>query len=290
MIWLILSVISSVSVAVLLKLADVKRLDPFPLFSLNYAMATLLGLLGGWADVIREPGAALVLAILIGVFYVLGFLVFRRSIVTNGTGVAASVSRLSVIGPILLSVFVFGEVLGLVGSAGILVGIAILPFAGGGRRSREAPRDTSAPERPAAALLLPIALFLIFAVNDSALKVRVELLPTSGDGAFFAVLFGTALLVSLVLSLLRRQRFCRETLLLGLPLGAVNFGTALFLSRALEQLPGSLVFTLNSVGVILGATVVGRILWNERLTPRTYLFLAGSIVSIILLARVAARQ
>ncbi|MFP4376235.1 MAG: hypothetical protein ACLFP4_04260 [Spirochaetales bacterium] len=288
MIWLILSVISSVSVALLLKYADVRRVDPFPLFSINYAMATSLGLLGGGADVAREPAAAIALAILIGLFYVLGFLVFRRSIVTNGTGVAASVSRLSVILPILLSVIAFGEVLGAVGTIGVVVGIAVLPFAGGGERT-DYTRNLG-DQRSISSILLPLALFFVFGVNDSALKVRVELLSSSSEGGFFAILFGTALLISLFLALIRRQRYRRETLLLGAPLGAVNFGTALFLSRALEQLPGSLVFTLNSVGVILGATIAGGLLFNERLTPRTYLFLAGSVISIILLGGVAARQ
>jgi drug/metabolite transporter (DMT)-like permease len=133
-------------------------------------------------------------------------------------------------------------------------------------------------------------LFLIFGVNDSALKFRVEFFPESSDGVFFSILFGSALLVTVILTLLRRERYETATLLIGVPLGAVNFGTALFLSKALELLPGYVVYTLNSVGVIVLASVAGRVIWKEKLLPRNYIFLAGSIVAIVLLSGVATRH
>lgn len=70
----------------------------------------------------------------------------------------------------------------------------------------------------------------------------------------------------------------------GLLLGAANFGTVYFLSGALERLAGFRVYTINSVGVIIVAAVIGLILWRERPRIHNYVFLTASIASILLLS------
>jgi drug/metabolite transporter (DMT)-like permease len=289
MLALLLSIFASVLVGQFLRLAAHLELDRFPLFSVNYAVAVTLGLLLSRTGATSEPPAAIVLAVVIGVFYVVGFLVFHRAIAENGTGVAATVSRLSVIIPILLSVIAFGETLGAAGGIGVAVGILALPFSG-----RQVPFSKRAIESrrviTASGLLWALALFLVFGLNDSALKVRTELLASSDAGIFFAVLFATAMIISIAIALARRERYEVRTLLVGIPLGAVNYGTAYFLSAALEVIPGYVAFTLNSVGIILISVIAGRVVWNERLEPHNYLFFAAGIIAIILVSGLGPRQ
>ncbi|MFW6291065.1 MAG: hypothetical protein ACOC7V_01980 [Spirochaetota bacterium] len=275
MIWLVLSILSSTAVAVLLKYASVRRVAQFPLFAVNYATALVFGLvLAEQGSAAAEPAAGIALAVATGVLYVLGFLVFKRTITEAGTGIATSVSRLSVTLPVLISVAAFGEIVGGWQAAGIVLAIAVLPLSGKVWPPR---RD----ELRAGALVWTLAVFVIFGLNDIVLKVRSELLPGSDPGFFFALLFGTAGVISVALALARRQRF-RALTLLGIPLGAVNYGTAHFLANALETVPGSQAFTLNSVGVMLVAVVAGRLLFAERLARHNYLFLAGSVAAIVL--------
>ncbi|MFW5744120.1 MAG: hypothetical protein ACOC2D_12665, partial [Spirochaetota bacterium] len=243
--------------------------------AVNYATALVFGLvLAEQGSAAAEPAAGIALAVATGVLYVLGFLVFKRTITEAGTGIATSVSRLSVTLPVLISVAAFGEVVGGWQAAGIVLAIAVLPLSGKVWPPR---RD----ELRAGALVWTLAVFVIFGLNDIVLKVRSELLPGSDPGFFFALLFGTAGLISVALALARRQRF-RALTLLGIPLGAVNYGTAHFLANALDTLPGSQAFTLNSVGVMLVAVVAGRLLFAERLARHNYLFLAGSVAAIVL--------
>ena len=299
MIALFFSVVTSVLVGQTLRLAAHLELDRFPLFTVNYTVALLLGLSVSREGFASEPLPAVVLAVFLGVMFVLGFLVFHRAIALTGTGIAATVSRLSVIIPIVVSVLAFSEYLGPAGVSGVLIGVAALPFSGRSlpwRAARRASAATapqagdSSAAASASGVLWAIALFLIFGANDTALKLRAELLPGSDAGIFFAFLFGTAMVISMVLTLVRGERFMLKTLLIGVPLGAANYGTSHFLASALEAIPGYVAFTLNSVGIILLSAVAGRIAWREKLRPHNYIFLAAGVVAIILLSGVGARQ
>ncbi len=288
MIALILSIVTSVLVGQLLRASSYLKLDRFPLFSVNYTVALALGLVLSEGSPAKEPAAGIALAAFLGVTFVLGFLVFHRAIAVSGTGIAATVSRLSVILPIVVSVLAFSERIGPAGVAGVMVGVAALPFSG--PRAPFAARTGATRHWSASGLFWALALFLIFGTNDAALKIRAELLPDSDAGSFFAILFGTALLVTLVIVVIRRERFVWSTLFLGIPLGAVNYGTSYFLASALGALPGYVAFTLNSVGIILLAAVIGRVVWQERIRAHNLVFFAASVAAIVLLSWVGARQ
>jgi drug/metabolite transporter (DMT)-like permease len=290
MIWLILSILCSSGVAILLRYASLRRLDQFPIFVANYGTALVLGLaLAESARFVSEPSAGVALAMLVGIFYVFGLLVFRRAINEVGTGIAASVSRLSVILPVALSILGFGESLGVPQFAGIGLAVLVLPFSGRYWPPWNAPPAAGTPPaggRPAVAasgLLWTVALFLVFGLNDSALKIRAELIPASDPGLFFAILFGTAGIISVVITIVRREVVKVESIVLGVLLGAVNYGTAHFLARALGVIPGYQAFTLNSVGIILLVTLLGRLLFGERLARHNMVFLLGSVLAIVLL-------
>lgn len=291
MIWLLLSIAASALVALLLKAASIRSIDQFPLFTTNYVVALVLGLLiaerGAIGD---EPTAAVVLAIVTGVLYVAGFLVFRRSIVEVGAGVAASISRLAVSVPVVVSFVAFGEAAGPLQVAGVVLAVAALPFSGRTLPWSHDRRPVSAVHAPdaapadgAAGVLWSVLLYLVFGLNDTVLKVRTELLPSSDPGLFFALLFGTACVVSATLAAVRRERLEPRTLLLGVPLGAVNYGTAYFLSRALESIPGFQAFALNSIGVILLVVAASRLFFTERAPRHARVFFAASIVAVVLL-------
>jgi drug/metabolite transporter (DMT)-like permease len=136
----------------------------------------------------------------------------------------------------------------------------------------------------ASGLVWPVLLFVVVGLSDVGLKVRVELFPASDSGWFFAIMFATACVICLVVALIARTRPSARSFGIGALLGTVNFGTAFFLSAALEQLAGFRVYTLNSVGVIIVAAILGIVLWREWPGRHNYIFLGGSIAAIILLS------
>ncbi len=276
MINLTLAVLCSVGLAQFLKLASLKSCAKFPLYAVNYGTAFILGIIIADTESAREPLVSILLAALIGILFIAGLIVFQHSIQINGTGISITVSRLSVVLPILVSIWAFGETAGIAGGIGIIIAVLVMPFSGKDSIFSKRNKDKKG-------LFWSFILFLIFGLNDSALKIRRELIPSSDPGTYFAVLFATSMIIAVIVSIVRRERYTAKVFLIGIPLGAVNYGTVYFLAEALEEVSGYTAFTVNSVGIILIGLFVGRFLWGERLRPHNYIFVAGSIPAVILI-------
>ena len=79
--------------------------------------------------------------------------------------------------------------------------------------------------------------------------------------------------------------FHLKTILGGIVLGLVNFGSLYFLIKAL-QLDGwssATVFTLNNVGIVMLSTLVGKFFFKEQLLPKNWAGIALAIVSIFMI-------
>ncbi len=294
MVSLIFSILCSAAVVHLLKFASRHTRAPFVVFASNYLTAGVLGIaVSGFKEITSQPPASWGLAALLGVLYVAGFAVFAKAIPRSGTAVSASVSRISVVVPIVASVAFFAESVSAIQIFGVVLAVLALPFAapappwrwkkraaGGGQSGL---RDVSR-EAPASGLVWPLLLFFVVGLSDVGLKVRVELFPTSDPGWFFGMMFATACVICLVVALISGRPPSVKGVAIGVLLGTVNFGTAFFLSAALEQLAGFRVYTLNSIGVIIVAAIMGIVLWREWPGRHNYIFLSASIVAIVLLS------
>ena len=71
----------------------------------------------------------------------------------------------------------------------------------------------------------------------------------------------------------------------GLGLGVINYGSAEFLLRALGELRAPVAFPLNSVSIVLGAALLGRLVWGEHLSRANVAGLGLAAVAVALLAR-----
>jgi multidrug transporter EmrE-like cation transporter len=74
-------------------------------------------------------------------------------------------------------------------------------------------------------------------------------------------------------------------LLLGFLLGAANFGSLYFIIKALNKsnLDSSLVFALNNMSVVALTTILGTLLFKERLNKINFVGIALAIISLYFL-------
>ena len=72
----------------------------------------------------------------------------------------------------------------------------------------------------------------------------------------------------------------------GIVLGVPNYFSIYFLIRALQSdiLGSAAIFTLNNVAIVLLSTILGILLFQERLSGKNWLGIALAVVSIILVA------
>lgn len=283
MLYVLFAVLSSVGVIHLLKLAGQRGIPRFPLFVVNYTVAFLAGVLRteGGTSLRGLPVGYWLLAAMVGIAFVLAFFALSRAVSEAGPSLATTVSRLAIAIPVAVSVSLFGEEATVPQLAGIIMTMAVLPLA-----SPDSPLrgGLSMKKADGRAFLWLLLLFLLFGFNDVAFKMREEFYRALDERAFTTILFGTALLLSAAVTLRRRERFSRETVLVGILLGAVNYSSAIWLIRALRVLPAFQVYPVNSIGIIVLATVSSILIWKERPKGHHYLFYVGAAGAVLLLS------
>lgn len=278
MISLVLAIVSSSSIALLLKNNDIRGGEPLTLLAGNYLMATLLGVgflvsqaerTFSWETLFL--GAALALG------FVAIFLVFAKAVGVAGTALATVSSRLSMVIPVALSVILFGEVPTGYQYAGFALAFVTLGFFYLSTRSHS-------QRHGSAAYLYLVVLFLGIGVNDFALKLFQETRPASDKPFFLVSIFAFSLLYTMIVILWRGITMDRATVRRGLVLGVPNILSSFFLLSALAQMEAVFVYPAVNIGVILTTTVAAAILWHERLDRWGVAALGAGVAAIVAMA------
>jgi multidrug transporter EmrE-like cation transporter len=133
-----------------------------------------------------------------------------------------------------------------------------------------------------------LLLFLVAGAADTALKVFDEHFASYASRATYLLLafggaFGAGLTWMLASPRRLSMRLSPRTCVGGIVLGVINYGSAEFFLRALEELPGTLAYPVNHVAVLLGGTLLGVVIWRESLSRLNRWGLALAAASLVLL-------
>jgi multidrug transporter EmrE-like cation transporter len=298
MIFLVLSIVSSVLIGVVIRVNEGRGLDRLGVMLFNYIAATAFafaacdrGALAGHILLLAPMAAAS------SFFFVTAFLVYMRAVGRLGLAVPVTITRLSVVLPVLGSMLLFDERLNRWQVAGLALAlVAIVLFsdpgavqaAAEGNRHLEGgygrPTGGEAVARGGGGVIcLAPLLFLLMGAGDFSLKVFREIFEPSLTMSFIFLVFAVSTLYTLGFLLARRRPIDRRVVAGGLLLGIPNFAAAYFILRVLRVYTGAVAFPLNNIGIILLSTAAGYLLWRERLRLRTGLAVLLAIVSVILL-------
>ena len=283
MIYVLLSVICSVLVSVLLKLARRFEVDVGQAIAWNYVVASALTalLLQPSLASMREPGAPWFALAGLGVLLPTIFLVLGASVRHAGIVRSDAAQRLSLLLSLLAAFLWFGETLTLAKGLGVALGLLALG-AMVWRHERGTQRDA------AAGWLYPLLVFAGFGTIDVLLKrVAAAGVPL---GTSLQVMFALSLLVAFALQLgrvvLGRARFTLRSLFGGVLLGLCNFANILFYLRGHRALPQhpALVFASMNLGVVALGALVGLLLFRERLSRLNLGGVLLALAAIVLIA------
>jgi len=262
-IYVVLSVICSVLVSVLLKLARRFSVDIGQAVAWNYAVASVLTplVLRPPLTMLRDPRAPWLALAGLGVLLPTIFLALGASVRHAGIVRSDAAQRLSLLISLLAAFVMFGEKLDRLKGAGIGLGLlALLCMVW--RSERVVASDG------AAMWAYPLIVLGGFAAIDILFKrVAQAGLPL---GASLQAMFALSLVVALVLLLWRRGRtiFTWRSALAGVALGLANFGNILFYLRAHRALPQhpALIFASTNIGVVALGALIGVLVFRERLS------------------------
>lgn len=279
MLILLTSILCSVAVSILLKVARSKNIDVAQAIAFNYVMA------GGLTVALLRPDPASLLnpstpywvVITLGVLLPSIFLVMAAAVRHAGIVLSDAAQRLSLVIPLIAAVVIFGEAIQGSKVVGIVLGlIALLCLTLGSKKIDN-------QKNPKAVLWL-LGVWLGYGCID----VLFKQLSKSGAG------FSSSLLVTFSLAGLllfgwlfaRRTQWQARNIWAGLLLGLLNFGNIYFYIRAHQQFPENptLVFSTMNIGVITLGTLVGAGFFKEKLSIFSLIGIAlaiGAIVALI---------
>lgn len=295
MIWLVLAVACSIGIASLFKLAERLDLDRTALLTVNYAAgAVLAAVLQGVGRAEGLDAGLVALGVAQGVLFIGGFWLFSLAIRRAGMGLAAGVMRLSVVVPVMAAALVWGEAVSLAQMAGLaLAGVAFVlvsrppPDLASDDTGSVAPTGEARGSTFGLLLLLFLAGGLVDVLNKAFTETYAARVPGS---LFLLFVFGVAFAVgaaAVVATGVRTGRWPgRAVLGWGVLLGIINYGSADFFLRAIAWAAGraAFVFPANSVSIVVGAALIGRFVWGERLSRANVAGLIVAAVALVLLA------
>jgi len=275
MINVLLTILLSVSIAAILKVTELKHSNRMVIIGTNYIVAALI--LAIFLMIKKDftfSLSTLLLGLVGGVTFPLGFYLITRAIGEMGISVSVSVMRLSVVIPTFGSIFIWSEIPNTYQYFGIgltLIAIVLLS------------NFSFVRDKRSAHWLLALSVFCVLGFNDFLMKIFDSLRPLSEKNPFMFVLFGFSGVVSWVFILQQKIPVHRPEIGWGSLLGIPNLFTTFFFILALKQLPGVEVFPMVNIGIILLSILLGTFIWHEKLTLREWLGFVLAISAVALL-------
>jgi drug/metabolite transporter (DMT)-like permease len=263
---------------VLFKLFDKYKIDTLQAIVINYIAAFTCGLFLYNGRIRPEIIYAdwFIVAIGLGVLFITVFNVMALTAQKNGLSVVSVASKMSVIIPILFGIYVYNESAGLQKVLGIILALVAVYLT-----SLKQKDDAISTK----SIYLPIILFIGSGIIDTSVN---HFAPKNHMQLFLAVIFGIAGVVGFLIlsykSIRLKQGFEIKSVPFGIALGVVNYCSMYFLLKALrvEGFESSSIFTINNVVIVTVSTLIGLLLFKERISNKNWIGIIIAIISIIL--------
>lgn len=286
MIYLFLCIFFSTMIFVVFRLLDRLKVDTLNAIIINYFTASLLGFAVSFRNGFVLPDAAWVhMAVILGILFVLVFIAIGYSSRVAGITITSLTTKLSVVIPVIFSIYIFGEHINAAKITGMimaLMSVALIVYkpAGAGYGARKSGMT----------VWLPVILFFGAGLVDSLIKYSQELfVPGDEIVVFSSATFLTAAVTSILFRLARPRPEIRSrwynTAAGGISLGLANFGSLYFLIMALESgaHDSSVIFGINNIGIVMLSVLAGLFLFREKTTIFNRVGIFTAVVSIIIL-------
>ena len=223
-------------------------------------------------------------------YYTLGlgamFIVFNLMALTtqrSGLSVVSVATKMSVVIPIVFGLVYYKVSLGWFKLIGIILALVAVYLASIKTRDGLTIRKKN--------LILPLLVFLGSGIIDTSIKYLEDTFVAANDVPLFsATIFATAASIGVLILITQAIRgtfkFEIKNVIGGIALGIPNYFSVYFLVQALRSdiFDSSGIFTVNNVAIVMLSTLVGILLFNEKLLMKNWIGIILAIVSIFLVA------
>lgn len=277
MIYLLLSIVSSVLLFVVFRKMNRPDINNFHAVVINYFTAGLVGLIFFYSDIpeyVLSTDRLLISgfmgSLFIGIFYLM-----LKTTQEYGISVGSVANKMAVVVPVAAAVVIYGTPLTALKIGGIALALAGLYL-------------TNVKTDAAAQKLinwLPLAVFAGSGLIDTLLSFAAYRVVNAFEGAFSTFTFFTAALIGSVVLLIKRAGISKTSAMAGVILGVVNFATIFFVMKALNTgvLDEAAFFPVNNVSIVLGSVLVSIVFFKEKLNTQNKIGVICAAAAIALL-------
>lgn len=279
MLYIILSILCSVTVAVLLKLAKRKNISIIQAISWNYFFALIFCFFTFKPDLSTiNQQAPWNIYITLGILLPTIFLFLAASVKHIGIVKTDIAQRLSLFIPIIAAYFIFKESFNILKILGIIIGFLAIFFTLSKKNTTNINQNNN--------WFYPVIVLLGFGCIDVLFK-QIALYKNIVYTTSLFMIFGCAFIVAISIvfyQLIKRiTRLKIRNFLFGSILGLFNFGNILFYLKAhkvLSENP-STVFAAMNMGVIVLGSCIGILFFKEKMSRINYIGIILALISII---------
>jgi multidrug transporter EmrE-like cation transporter len=304
MIYLLLAILCSSSIALLFKYTETRGLNRYAVTTTNYFTASIVGLFmvisnlllnnhslvpSIWSIteefnevVIRNKGIftesatvswAIILGVITGIFYFACFICYQESVKQNGAALSGTFGRLGILIPMLFSIIIWDEQPTFLQIAGIVLSLISIIIVNISYKEKETKGFN----------LLLIVLFLLGGLGDFHNKLFQKYAILIYKDLFLFSIFFTAFLLSLYFTFRSKNRVSGKDIIFGFLVGIPNLFSSYFLILALNTVATAIAFPAYSAGSILFINIGGILIYKEKLSIKSKIAVALIVVSLLLI-------
>jgi len=285
MIFLLLTILLNTYIFVLLKVFQRLKVDALQTIVVNYWTCVVTGSIfeGGLSI---SPGSVhqpwFVWALLLGAGFITVFNLMACCTKTDGITATTVTNKLSLVIPVIVSLFIYHEQSSVLKIAGILLSFPAVYM------TVKQPKE----EGKNGSLLWLVLLFVLSGLLDTFVKYaeRNYLTTPASQASFTSHMFAVAGAIGTLIVLIRlamgKSKLAWKSLWLGICLGIPNYFSIYVFIRMLHSdfLPSSASIPANNIGTVVVSTAAAILLFREKVTPLRVTGLILSVVSILLIA------
>ncbi|MGC9385100.1 MAG: EamA family transporter [Kosmotogaceae bacterium] len=295
MIYLILAILCSSSIALIFKYSESKNMNRFVITMFNYIGAAITAFVmliidfpetgsegGSFTEVIIRStnlfskNSSIIWGVSIGLFsgilFFLGFIYYQKSVNENGVSLSGAFGKLGILVPMTLGMVLWKEIPLPLQWVGIVLAIASIVLVNNPFRSRT--------DKIRLSLLL---LFLFNGLAEFSNKLFQNYTVTGYKNIFLLCVFSSAFLISFVVFRKKEIKLKREDVFTGLIVGLPNLFSSFFLIMALEGIKSSVVFPVFSAGSVVMIGLGGFFIFREKLKRKDIISLIMILLALILI-------
>lgn len=201
----------------------------------------------------------------------------------NGLSVASVATKMSVVIPVIFGLVYYKESLSIFKIIGILLAIIAVYLA--------SIRTKDGLKIKPSNLIFPVLVFLGSGLIDTTVKYLEGEFIAKGDIPIFsATVYAMAATIGISIIIVKglkgKFRFQFKNVIGGIALGIPNYFSIYFLVEALRSnvFDSSGIFTINNVAIVMISTLLGILLFKEKLLLKNWIGIGLAVLGILLIA------